>query len=331
MPVVVNPLLSPEEPDQEPVVGISVVIPVFNEVESLPELVDRLLPVLDSVAPGDFEILFIDDGSRDGSWDCIRELYKKHSEHIRGIRHRRNFGKAAALANGFRTARGDIIFTMDADLQDQPEEIPKFLKALDDGADLVSGWKQQRHDPVGKTFPSKVFNFMVRALSGLKLHDINCGFKAYRAEVAKSVKLYGEMHRFIPILADAEGYKVSEVVVEHKERSHGHSKYGTTRLIKGALDLLTAVVLTRYLRRPAHFFGGLGLAVGVVGLGILSYLSIGWFFGYKGIGTRPLFFFGILGTLLSAQLISLGLIAELILYRTNPGEQISHIKEKLGG
>jgi glycosyltransferase involved in cell wall biosynthesis len=330
MSVLVNPLLSPEEPIDDPVLGISVVVPVYNEVDSLPELVDRLIPVLEGVTPDEFEILFIDDGSHDGSWDCIAGLYDQHPALIRAIQHRRNFGKAAALANGFSSARGGIIITMDADLQDQPEEIPKFLKALGEGADLVSGWKQRRHDPVGKTFPSRIFNFMVRALSGLKLHDINCGFKAYRSEVAKGVTLYGEMHRFIPILADADGYKVAEVVVEHKKRVHGHSKYGTTRLVKGALDLLTTVVLTRYLRRPAHFFGGLGLLVGVIGIGILSYLSIGWFMGYKGIGTRPLFFFGILGALLSAQMISLGLIAELILYRTNPSEQVSRIKKRLG-
>ncbi|MEX0323552.1 MAG: glycosyltransferase family 2 protein [Puniceicoccaceae bacterium] len=330
MSVLVNPLLSPEEPDESPVVGISIVVPVYNEVDSLQELVERLLPVLQSVSPEDFEILFIDDGSKDGSWDSICSLFDKHPERIRAIQHRRNFGKAAALSNGFSCARGDIIITMDADLQDQPEEIPKFLKALEEGADLVSGWKQRRHDPIGKTFPSKIFNFMVRALSGLKLHDINCGFKAYRSEVAKGVTLYGEMHRFIPILADADGYKVAEIVVEHQKRIHGHSKYGTTRLVKGALDLLTTVVLTRYLRRPAHFFGGLGLIVGVFGIGVLSYLSIGWFMGYKGIGTRPLFFFGILGALLSAQLISLGLIAELILYRTNPDEQVSQIQKRLG-
>lgn len=326
----VNPLLSPEEPDAEPVVGISVVVPVFNEVESLVELVDRLIPVLDGLRQDDFEILFVDDGSKDGSWECIAGLVEKHPARLRAIQHRRNFGKAAALSNGFRYSRGEVIITMDADLQDQPEEIPKFLEALDAGADLVSGWKQRRHDPVGKTFPSRVFNFMVRALSGLKLHDINCGFKAYRSEVAKGVTLYGEMHRFIPILADADGYKVTEVVVEHQRRMHGHSKYGSTRLIKGALDLLTTVVLTRYLRRPAHFFGGLGLIVGVFGIGVLSYLSIGWFMGYKGIGTRPLFFFGILGALLSAQLISLGLIAELILYRTNPDEQVGQIQKRLG-
>lgn len=324
-----QPLLPIEPPPARPELALSVVIPVFNEEGSLGELTSRLLEVLPAAAPDGFEILFADDGSTDSSWARIRELHHAHPETVRALRHRRNFGKAAALAQGFRAARGRIIVTMDADLQDQPEEVPKLLQALD-GADLVSGWKQHRQDPLDKTFPSRIFNFMVRSLSGLKLHDVNCGFKAYRAEVAKGIKLYGEMHRFIPILAHASGYKVAEVAVEHQPRQHGHSKYGATRMIKGLLDLLTTVVLTRYLRRPAHFFGGIGLLVGTIGLGVLAYLSIGWCFGYKGIGTRPLFFFGILGTLLSAQLISLGLIAELVLYRTEGRGESGSLSEVLG-
>ena len=324
-----NPLLPPEPDIREPELELSVVVPVFDEEGSLDELTGRLLPVLQAAAGESFEIVFIDDGSRDRSWACIGELHVRHPGHVRAIRHRRNFGKAAALARGFKAARGRVIVTMDADLQDQPEEIPKFLEALAAGADMVSGWKKNRQDPLDKTFPSRIFNCMVRAVSGLKLHDINCGFKAYRAEVAKSIRLYGEMHRFIPILADAEGYRVTEIVVEHQPRTHGRSKYGATRLIKGALDLLTTVVLTRYLRRPAHFFGGLGLLVGVLGLGILVYLSAGWFLSYKGIGTRPLFFFGILGTLLSAQLISLGLVAELVLYRTREDDRAIQVMEIL--
>jgi glycosyltransferase involved in cell wall biosynthesis len=327
----VNPLLSPEVPIEDNRLELSVVVPVYNEEASLEELVDRLMPVLERAAGDSCEVVFVDDGSTDGSWQRICALHGRHPERILGLRHRRNFGKAAALALGFRAARGRIIITMDADLQDQPEEIPKFLEALENGADLVSGWKQRRHDPIDKTLPSKAFNFVARKLSGLKLHDMNCGFKAYRAEVAKGVKLYGEMHRFIPILANADGYRIGEVVVEHHARQHGHYKYGATRMIKGALDLLTTVVLTRYLRRPAHFFGGLGLLVGTVGIGILVYLSIGWFAGFKGIGTRPLFFFGILGTLLSAQLISLGLIAELVLVRTLRLEPAVAVAERVGG
>ncbi|NDV62443.1 glycosyltransferase family 2 protein [Puniceicoccales bacterium CK1056] len=325
-----EPLLAPEPPPDDDPREISAVVPVFNEEDSLEELTQRLVVVLSEQVGEDFEILFVDDGSTDGSWKRIRELHQKHPNHVRGLRHRRNFGKAAALAQGFRAADAKVIITMDADLQDQPEEIPKFIKALEEGHDLVSGWKQRRHDPLDKTLPSKVFNFVARSISGVKLHDMNCGFKAYRADVAKGVKLYGEMHRFIPILAHADGYRIGEIVVEHHARQHGHSKYGATRMFKGALDLLTAVVLTRYLRRPAHFFGGLGLLVGAVGIGVLSYLSIGWFLGYKGIGTRPLFFFGILGTLLSAQLISLGLVAELVLVRTLRLEPAAGVAERVG-
>ncbi|MGA1205666.1 MAG: glycosyltransferase family 2 protein [Opitutales bacterium] len=309
---------------------ISVVIPVLDEEESLMELVDRLRQVLMIEAPGAHEVIFVDDGSRDGSWEVIRSQRALHGDWIRGIRHRRNFGKAAALAHGFEAARGKVIVTMDADLQDQPEEIPKLTKALADGADMVSGWKQDRKDPIDKTLPSMVFNFLVRMTSGLRLKDVNCGFKAYRAEVAKGIKLYGEMHRFIPLLAHAEGFRVVEVAVRHQPRTHGHSKYGPKRVIKGALDLLTTVVLTRFLRRPAHFFGGAGLVVGALGLGILTYLSVGWFLGYKGIGTRPLFFLGILGTLLSAQLISLGLVAELVLFRTHQPAEDNHFLESFG-
>ncbi|NBB81263.1 MAG: glycosyltransferase [Verrucomicrobia bacterium] len=324
------PLL-PAEPDlDEDIRELSVVIPVYNEEASLPELVRRLLPVLAKEAPDSAEVVFIDDGSTDASWTRIRELQKAHPEVVCGLRHRRNFGKAAALSQGFRAARGKCIITMDADLQDQPEEIPRLLAALSEDVDLVSGWKRRRQDPLDKTLPSKIFNFIARKLSGLPLHDMNCGFKAYRAEVAKGVKLYGELHRFIPILANAEGYRVAEVAVDHQRREHGRSKYGATRMIKGALDLLTTVVLTRYLRRPAHFFGGLGLLVGISGLGILAYLSIGWFLGYKGIGTRPLFFFGILGTLLSAQLVSLGILAELVLLRTVGLEEGRSVQERVG-
>jgi dolichol-phosphate mannosyltransferase len=324
-----QPLLPPEPPLAEDRLELSVVIPVYNEVESLEELVARLLPVLASQAGESAEVIFVDDGSDDGSWDQVKALNRRYPEQVRGLRHRRNFGKAAALAQGFRAARGRLILTMDADLQDQPEEIPKLLEALTPEIDLVSGWKRKRHDPIDKTLPSRIFNALARALSGVRLHDMNCGFKAYRAEVAKGIRLYGELHRFIPILANAEGYRIAEVAVEHHPRTHGHSKYGATRMVKGAIDLLTTVVLTRYLRRPAHFFGGIGLLIGLAGLGILAYLSIGWFLGAKGIGTRPLFFFGILSTLLSAQLVSLGILAELVLQRTVGLESSASLSESV--
>ena len=292
---------------------ISVVIPVYDEEASLEELVKRLNPVLMETAGGSYEILFVDDGSRDGSWERIRELHAAHPGQVRGIRHRRNFGKAAALANGFAAARGDIILTMDADLQDQPEEIPKFLAALEAGADMVSGWKKIRRDPLDKTLPSRVFNFLVRASSGLKLHDINCGFKAYRADVAKSIRLYGEMHRFIPILAAAEGYSVAEVPIEHRPRTTGHSKYGATRFVKGALDLMTVVLLARYLRRPGHVFGGFGLLSTLSGFLVLAALSFNKVFLGASIGNRPLFFLGILLLLLGVQLFCFGFLGEFLL------------------
>jgi len=326
-----EPLLPPETGRPPPRPRVSVVIPVYDEADSLAELARRVTSVLDAWSgPGNHELVFVDDGSRDRSWAVLGDLYAAAPERIRALRHRRNFGKAAALATGFRAARGEFIVTMDADLQDQPEELPRLLGPLQEGtADLVSGWKQHRQDPLDKTLPSRIFNFFARAVSGVSLHDFNCGFKAYRAPVAKGLNLYGELHRFIPILAHAEGYRVTEVAVEHQPRQHGHSKYGPERLVKGALDLLTTVLLTRYLRRPAHFFGGLGLLVGLIGGGILAYLSIGWFFGHKGIAERPLFYFGILGTLLSAQLVSIGLIAELILWRTAGGDRSAHVDERL--
>lgn len=326
-----QPLLSSESAPSGRALYVSVVVPVFDEAETLEALHERIRTVLEPMEDGgSHEVIFVDDGSRDASWEVISELNRRWSGQVVGIRHRRNFGKAAALANGFRSARGKFIVTIDADLQDQPEEIPRLLVPLEDGsADLVSGWKRHRQDPLEKTLPSRLFNFIARSVSGLPLHDFNCGFKAYRSMVAKELNLYGELHRFIPILAHAEGYRVTEVVVEHHARSHGHSKYGAERMAKGAIDLLTTVLLTRYLRRPAHFFGGLGLLAGVFGCGVLTYLTIGWFLGFKGIAERPLFFFGILATLLSAQLVSLGLIAELILWRTARGERGGLVSERL--
>jgi glycosyltransferase involved in cell wall biosynthesis len=327
-----TPLLPPERAQFPRPLRLSVVVPVYDEEGSLPALYERLAAVLPSCAgEGGFEIVFIDDGSRDGSWAVIERLHAAAGDRVVALRHRRNFGKAAALATGFRVARGDFIVTLDADLQDQPEEISRLLAPLESGeADLVSGWKRHRRDPLDKTLPSRVFNFIARLVSGLSLHDFNCGFKAYRAPVAKNLNLYGELHRFIPILAHAEGFRVREVAVAHQPRRHGRSKFGADRLAKGALDLLTTVLLTRYLRRPAHFFGGLGLLAGVFGVGVLGYLSLGWFLGEKGIAARPLFFFGILATLLSAQLVSFGLIAELLLSRTARGERSGLVSERLG-
>ncbi len=239
---------------------ISVVVPLYNEAESLAALHAELARAIESNRLGPAEILFVDDGSRDGSWAVIQKLAASDPR-VRGIRFRRNFGKAAALTAGFRAAKGATVFTLDGDLQDDPAEIPRFLAKLDEGFEVVSGWKRTRHDPWHKVGPSRVFNRMVSALTGCKLHDHNCGFKAYRREVLDEVTLYGELHRFVPVLAFERGFKVAEIVVNHRPRKFGHSKYGVARFIKGLLDLLTVHFLSRYGQRPLHVLGALGLAM----------------------------------------------------------------------
>ena len=233
--------------------GISLVVPVYNEQESLVALVDEIQLALKN-QPSNWELIFVDDGSTDRSWEVVRDLVSKHSQ-IQGIRFRRNFGKAAALQAGFSRAKGSIVLTLDADLQDDPNEIPRFLEAIRSGTDVVSGWKKVRHDPWHKVFPSRVFNGMVSWLTGVKLHDHNCGFKAYRAEALREIRLYGELHRFVPVLAAAKGYKVGELVIQHRARKFGHSKYGFKRFLKGFLDLLTVRFLTTFGSRPQHMLG----------------------------------------------------------------------------
>ena len=247
-----------------PVRSLSFLIPARNEEGNIGELYRRLSDVLARIDLP-YEIIFIDDGSTDNTWGLVREL-RAGDERMRGIRHRRNFGKAQALANGFAVAGGDVIVTMDADLQDDPDELPNFLAKLNEGYDLVSGWKQRRKDPLGKTFPSKIFNRTVRSASGVPLHDFNCGYKAYRREVAQSIRLYGELHRFTPVLAHAQGFRIGEIPVKHHARTWGQSKYGWSRLVKGFLDLLTVVFLTQYRQRPMHLFGLPGLLA--LGLGV---------------------------------------------------------------
>lgn len=319
-------------PAENGLTAVTVVVPVYDEAASLGELAERIHAVLDARTGGDFEILFVDDGSRDASWEAIREAHRRFPDHVRALRHRRNFGKAAALAGGFAAARGRVLVTMDADLQDQPEEIPKLLDALEaQDADMVSGWKQNRRDPLEKTLPSRVFNVLTGWLSGLRLHDFNCGFKAYRRECARSVRLYGELHRFIPVLAHAEGYRVIEVAVDHAARAHGKSKYGSTRIVKGFIDLFSVIILTRYLRRPGHFFGGLGLLSGLTGFTILAYLSaqkLVW--GVGGIGTRPLFFLGILLALLGVQLFSIGILGELVIKTSARPMHAAALRDRIG-
>ncbi len=253
--------MSPETPGEAQL--LTLVIPVYNERESLVALHAEIAEVA-STLPELVEILFIDDGSKDGSWDIVRELASK-DDRVRGIKFRRNFGKAAALAAGFSAARGSVILTMDADLQDDPHEIPRFLEALRNGLDVVSGWKKVRHDPWHKVFPSRVFNKFLSVLTGVYLHDHNCGMKAYKAEAIREVYLYGELHRFVPVLATARGFKVGELVIQHRARKFGSSKYGWKRFIKGALDVTTVRLLTGFGRRPNHFLGSWGLTFGAIG------------------------------------------------------------------
>jgi glycosyltransferase involved in cell wall biosynthesis len=292
---------------------ISVVVPLQNEAESLATLHAELARVFEPGGPGEAEFVFVDDGSRDGSWAVIGQLAGSDPR-VRGIRFRRNFGKAAALTAGFRAARGTIVFTLDGDLQDDPAEIPRFLAQLDggEGSDVVSGWKRTRHDPWHKVGPSRVFNWMVSALTGCQLHDHNCGFKAYRRPVLDEVTLYGELHRFIPVLAHYRGFRVTEIVVNHRARRFGRSKYGVARFVKGLLDLVTVHFLSRYGQRPLHVLGALGLAM--LGLGSLglTYLAVIWLRGGGPIGTRPLMFYS--GTLMGVgtQLLCLGVLAEMV-------------------
>jgi glycosyltransferase involved in cell wall biosynthesis len=291
-------------------------------------LYEKIAATVGANALGDFEVIFIDDGSTDDSWATLEKLKAAHPEQIVALRFRRNHGKAAALSAGFDQAKGDIIFTMDADLQDEPSEIPHFLAKLNEGYDCISGWKKLRQDPLGRTLPSRFFNAATRIISGVKIHDFNCGFKAYRAEAIHSIELYGELHRYIPVLLAAEGFTTAEVPVEHHRRTHGVSKYGWKRLFKGGLDLITVVVLTRYLKRPGHFFGGFGLLSGMIGFLILAYLSVDKLVFGAGIGHRPLLQLGILLIILGVQLVSTGLIGELINFnnksKSNQTSRIIH-------
>ncbi len=303
---------------------LSFVVPVKEEEETIEQLFYEIQQVLGDIGISDFEVIYIDDGSRDSTWACMQELARKHPMHCVSIRLRRNYGKAFALVSGFRESRGDVIITMDGDMQDDPKEIPRFLAKLDAGFDLVSGWKQNRQDPLSKTLPSRLFNWVTSRATGIPLHDFNCGFKAYRKEVLESVRLYGELHRYIPVLAHDAGFRIGEIGIHHQAREHGQSKYGWERYVRGLVDLLTVLATTRYLHRPSHLFGGLGLAAGALGAGILGYLAILWFAGAGPRGSRPLFFVGILSTILAVQLISLGVLAELVT-RHSPDRSIGDI------
>jgi glycosyltransferase involved in cell wall biosynthesis len=289
--------------------AISAVIPLYNEQDSLEPLYLELTEVLEGIGCP-YEILFVNDGSTDLSVQVLAKLCEQ-DDRVKVLHLRRNFGKAAALSEGFNAAEGSVIITLDADLQDDPREIPRMLDKLSEGYDMVSGWKFQRLDPVSKTLPSKLFNKVAAVTTGLDLHDFNCGFKAYRREVLDHVKIYGELHRYIPALAHGNGFSVAEIKVRHRARQFGRSKYGVARFTRGLLDLLTVLFITRYTKKPLHLFGSLGLMLLFAGIVINAYLAVLWMTG-QGIGGRPLLMLGVLLMILGVQFVSHGLLAEMI-------------------
>lgn len=316
---------------------LSIVIPVFNEVESLAKLYGELSEVARE-QDYELELIFVDDGSTDRSWEAIQQLVRDDPR-VRGIRLRRNFGKSAALSAGFAAAQGELIFTLDADLQDDPREMPRFIAEIEQGCDVVSGWKKTRHDPWHKTGPSRVFNWLVGVLTGVRLHDHNCGFKCYRHAVFDEVRLYGEMHRFVPVLAAARGWKVGEIVVNHRPRLFGYSKYGMKRFVKGFLDLLTVYFLTGFGHRPQHLLGTFGLIGFLVGgIGVIV-LAIGWIVSRMDqipendlhLHQRAIFYLSMGSALLGAQFLSVGLLAEFIAAHINRDVMPYSIKQQIGG
>ncbi len=303
---------------------LSIVIPVYNEQASLARLHAEIAAVAREQGY-DIELLLIDDGSTDGSWQEIEQLAAEDAR-VRGIRFRRNFGKAAALSAGFSESRGDLIMTLDADLQDDPQEIPKFLAEMDQNLDVVSGWKQVRHDPWHKVLPSRVFNWMVSRLTGVQLHDHNCGMKCYRRPIFNEVRLYGELHRFVPVLAAARGYRVGEIVIQHRPRQHGHSKYGVGRFVKGFLDLLTVKFLTGFGQRPQHVLGTVGLGAFFLGVLGMAFLAVHWSLSrlggdpsqYVHLHNRPALLYSVALLLLGGQFMSIGFVAELLIAYHDP-------------
>lgn len=306
---------------------VSVVVPLYNEEPNLQLLHDELVYALFSLKRP-YEIIFVNDGSTDGSTELLERLAASDPRTC-VIHLRRNFGKATALAAGFREANGKIVITMDADLQDNPAEIPRFVAGIEACYDLVSGWKHHRRDPISKTLPSKIFNKVVSAATGLKLHDFNCGFKAYSRNLVDNLRLYGELHRYIPALAHGEGFRVTEIPIDHRPRKHGKSKYGWERYTRGLLDLLTVLFITRYTKKPLHLFGSLGLALVLLGFGVNSYLAMLWLMGHA-IGHRPLLTLGVLLMVLGVQFISTGLLGEMIT-RSQKQDEESCIARKSGG
>lgn len=302
-------LQQPSHPRQQHI-EVSVVIPLYNEEQSLKELADQLKNTLVRIG-GRYELIFVDDGSTDNSFRVLRDLHFRNNR-IKVIRFRRNYGKSAALMVGFQRAQGEFVVTMDADLQDDPAEIPNLIRQIKAGYDVVSGWKKKRRDPITKTIPSRFFNFVTSFMTGIKIHDFNCGLKAYRRDVVKSVNVYGELHRYIPALAHWQGFRIGEVVVQHRARKYGKTKFGMGRFFKGFLDLLTVLFTTRYISRPLHLFGVWGMLSTFVGLCIDGYLVEEWITGATSLSNRPLFLVGLILIIVGIQFVSIGLLGEMI-------------------
>ena len=290
--------------------AVTIVVPGLNEAESLPILAAQIKEALLGKA---YELIFIDDGSTDETWKIISDL-NAADESVRGVRLRANFGKAMALAAGFERARADVVVMMDADLQDDPADLPRMLEKIEDGLDVVVGWKVERHDPLNRRVFSKVFNTTVGVVTGVHLHDMNCGFKAYRREVLDSIPIYGDLFRFIPVLASWQGFSITEIPINHRARQFGRSRYGLERILRGFFDLLSVSFLTKYSRKPMHLFGLLGLLFSALGALICGYLAVLWF-GGQAIGTRPLLLLGVLLILVGAQSFSIGLLGEFMTFQ----------------
>ena len=307
--------------------ALSILVPVYNEAESLPQLYREITAACTQLGRS-YEIVFVNDGSRDGSTAVLDELADSDS-HCFVIHFRRNFGKSPALAAGFEYVRGSIVITLDADLQDDPAMIPAFVERIEAGADVVSGWKQKRHDPMEKTLPSRFFNAVVRKASGVQLRDFNSGFKAYKSECIRELRVYGGFHRYLPVFAHDRGFTVEELVVQHRARQHGQSKFGSRRYIEGLLDLTTVLLLTRFRTQPLHFFGVPGLLVLALGVVILSYLTVLWCLGNP-VGTRPLLTLGVLLTITGVQILCVGLVAEVVVRTTLGRREVFAIRETRG-
>lgn len=304
---------------------VSILVPLFNEEESLGPLYQELKKVLGNIS-SDYEIMFVDDGSNDDSLNKIRQFAKSDNK-VRYISFRKNYGKSAALNAGFRAVTGEAVITMDADLQDDPAEIPNLLKKLEEGYDLVSGWKKVRFDPFIKKHSSKFFNYTTRILSGIKIHDFNCGLKAYRTEVVKNINVYGELHRYIPVLAHNKGFQITEIPVKHHPRRYGTTKFGISRFFKGFIDLVTVIFNSRYIRRPLHLFGFFGALAFFLGVLVNLWLTYEKIFLGQGIGNRPLLFLGILLIIVGVQFFAVGLLGEIIVYNS-PNNDDYNIKEQ---